>query len=170
MDDFFNNDNELNNNNIVLNPSIPDPGTKNSETKISIPSYDNYNNNNLAAQNNLPAPELSFMEEAKNKVAGSLFDKVADKAKGCCGCFESCNLVNILQPYFQVKNMEIFERLKTSLIPLNKTFLSSIAERPDLYGPFWIATTLIFVISAVGTINKTFNVSLSTILIEIYLN
>ena len=37
------------------------------------------------------------------------------------------------------------------------TFLQTVAERPDAYGPFWTATTLIFIISATSNITRYLN-------------
>ncbi|KAJ1656566.1 hypothetical protein IWQ61_003878 [Dispira simplex] len=45
--------------------------------------------------------------------------------------------------YFNVDTNEVLERMVQSVIP-TKNFLDTIAANPDLYGPFWIVTTVIF--------------------------
>ena len=37
----------------------------------------------------------------------------------------------------------VLNRLKLSLIPFKQHFFNDFNEKPDLYGPFWILTTLI---------------------------
>lgn len=41
-----------------------------------------------------------------------------------------------------------------SLVPFNPKFYDIAESTPDLYGPFWIYTTLIFVIAASGSLAK----------------
>jgi len=40
----------------------------------------------------------------------------------------------------------------TALIPKKPDFFEISRDNPDLWGPFWIYTSLIFIISAVGNI------------------
>ena len=47
-------------------------------------------------------------------------------------------------------------KLKGSLIPFNKSFNQSIETRADLYGPFWIFTTIIFLIALIGNFSTYF--------------
>ena len=35
------------------------------------------------------------------------------------------------------------------------TFLNLVGDAPDLYGPFWVATTLIFVISVTSNLARS---------------
>lgn len=147
---------DLANQNILLNPlNAGDKPEKTSQIRSNIINLSPAS----LPQTNEPS-HIGFIEEQKQKVMTSIMSSATDKiTQGCCGCCSCFNFVNILQPYFEVKNMDIFERLKTSVIPMNKTFYTTASQSPDLYGPFWISTTLIFVIAAVGTINKYFNVS-----------
>ncbi|OWM85367.1 hypothetical protein CDL15_Pgr018991 [Punica granatum] len=55
------------------------------------------------------------------------------------------------KPYFDVDTSDVVERIKDSLFPLRGTFNEKTASNPDLYGPFWICTTLIFVAASIGT-------------------
>ena len=54
---------------------------------------------------------------------------------------------------FNVDFEEVKDRLKFALNPLNDRFLSLIEYHPDMYGPFWIATTLIFLVAATGNLS-----------------
>ncbi|XP_047958157.1 protein YIPF1 homolog [Salvia hispanica] len=55
------------------------------------------------------------------------------------------------KPYFDVDTADVLERIKDSLFPFNGSFSEKTANNPDLYGPFWICTTLIFVAASIGT-------------------
>ncbi|KAJ9540588.1 hypothetical protein OSB04_027094 [Centaurea solstitialis] len=55
------------------------------------------------------------------------------------------------QPYFDVDTSDILERIKDSFLPFRGNFNQKTASNPDLYGPFWICTTLIFVSASIGT-------------------
>nr|GEW93510.1 protein YIPF1 homolog [Tanacetum cinerariifolium] len=55
------------------------------------------------------------------------------------------------QPYFDVDTSDVLERIKDSLLPFSGSFNEKTASNPDLYGPFWICTTLIFVAASIGT-------------------
>jgi len=61
--------------------------------------------------------------------------------------------------------MEVLERLKKSLIPWPPNFINIVRANPDLYvshhlfcleinnfryGPFWITTTVVFLMGAAG--------------------
>jgi len=50
--------------------------------------------------------------------------------------------------YFDVDTTEVGARIVRSLVPFSYKFMDSVAHNPDLWGPFWIATTLIFAIAA----------------------
>ncbi|KAL6497075.1 hypothetical protein OROGR_029004 [Orobanche gracilis] len=55
------------------------------------------------------------------------------------------------RPYFDVDTSDVLERIKDSLFPFSGSFSEKTAGNPDLYGPFWICTTLIFVAASIGT-------------------
>ncbi|GAB2211547.1 hypothetical protein Droror1_Dr00024864 [Drosera rotundifolia] len=55
------------------------------------------------------------------------------------------------KPYFDVDSSDVLERIKESLFPFKGSFTEMISNNPDLYGPFWICTTLIFVAASIGT-------------------
>ncbi|KAJ0987951.1 hypothetical protein J5N97_006307 [Dioscorea zingiberensis] len=59
--------------------------------------------------------------------------------------------VGAYRPYFDVDTSDVLERIRDSLFPFKGSFTEKTADNPDLYGPFWICTTLIFVAAAIGT-------------------
>ena len=61
-----------------------------------------------------------------------------------------------LKQYFNVTTSEVLKRLLYSLIPFNGKFYNISTDNPDLYGPFWIYTCLIFIIAASGSLSRHF--------------
>lgn len=105
--------------------------------------------------------------EAKGKISGDYrpprdaddsFSKPAGGSGGGGGSDEPQSggwmrifTVAAYKPYFDVDTSDVLERIKDSLIPFRGTFTEKTANNPDLYGPFWICTTLIFVAASIGT-------------------
>ncbi|XP_042755243.1 uncharacterized protein LOC111920076 isoform X2 [Lactuca sativa] len=56
------------------------------------------------------------------------------------------------QPYFDVDTSDILARIKDSFFPFKGTFSQKTATTPDLYGPFWICTTLIFASASIASV------------------
>eukprot|EP00873_Tetraselmis_striata_P044142 jgi/Tetstr1/464406/TSEL_009199.t1 len=57
------------------------------------------------------------------------------------------------QGYFDVDTADVARRMLNSLKgPLMPRFLDDIRSNPDLYGPFWVATTLIFITAVTGNL------------------
>lgn len=59
-----------------------------------------------------------------------------------------------LQPYFDVTTKQILQRVFLSLVPFNKKFFENYNTKPDLYGPFWILTTLVATLFIGGNISR----------------
>ncbi|KAL5566097.1 hypothetical protein UlMin_029261 [Ulmus minor] len=55
------------------------------------------------------------------------------------------------KPYFDVDTTDVLDRIKHTLFPFSGAFNEKTDGNPDLYGPFWICTTLIFVAASIGT-------------------
>jgi hypothetical protein len=55
-----------------------------------------------------------------------------------CGCLS----VQYYQPYFDVDTVDVTSRISSSLLycRAEQNFLTTIRERPDAYGPFWVST------------------------------
>ncbi|ORZ06983.1 hypothetical protein BCR41DRAFT_378732 [Lobosporangium transversale] len=64
------------------------------------------------------------------------------------------------QRFFDVDTSQVMERLFASVVPKDN-FLEVMGGSPDLYGPFWVATTVIFVLFVTGSIVDSINAYLS---------
>ena len=87
-------------------------------------------------------------EEKKEKESKSYIDKLL-----CIFAF--------IRPYFKVTFNDIKIRLISSFLPINNSFFNIAVDHPDLYGPFWIYTTLIYVIAAGGALSYYFTNSVN---------
>ena len=76
-----------------------------------------------------------------------------DVPTGMCACVSMA----YYRPYFNVHTSDVAERLRGTLAfyQSEPTFLSIIGDTPDAYGPFWVATTLIFTISVTSNLART---------------
>ena len=73
------------------------------------------------------------------------------KSSAWCWC---CSLAFVAQ-YFDVDTSDVKNRIQNVIMPCpSKKFLNLTHGNPDFYGPFWIATTLIFVIGVTANINE----------------
>ena len=69
-----------------------------------------------------------------------------------CGCLS----VRFYQPYFDIDTADVISRISnaTFFCKREDNFLSRVKDKPDAYGPFWIATTLIFTLAVTSHINS----------------
>jgi protein YIPF1/2 len=70
----------------------------------------------------------------------------------CCPCLT----IEFFQQYFDVTTDDIKQRLLLSLVPFNGRFHTAYQAKPDLYGPFWIYTTLIIMLAIAGNLYRYF--------------
>jgi len=98
--------------------------------------------------------ELISGSRRKSSTKAKSGKKQSDKKQskgGWCSCF---SLACIAQ-YFDVNTSDVRGRILNVLSPCPRDkFLSVTQANPDFYGPFWIATTLIFVIGVTANINE----------------
>ena len=80
--------------------------------------------------------------KAKDQVMKSWIDRYL-----CC--------FNWLKGYFKITTKDFFRRIFLSIIPFNTKFYPSIENSPDFYGPFWIYTTFIILVSSCGSLTRT---------------
>lgn len=59
---------------------------------------------------------------------------------GACGIFS----INYWREYFDVTEQEIVAKVKAAVNPTTSEFEQLIEAKVDLYGPFWISTSLVF--------------------------
>lgn len=55
--------------------------------------------------------------------------------------------LGFFKPYFEVQTSTVLDRLRKVMVPVGDFFGQ---ERPDLYGPFWIVTTLVCAVTIVA--------------------
>lgn len=65
----------------------------------------------------------------------------------------SCGF-DFLKPYFDLNTSDFMKRFFAAFIPFNTYFYGIIEVQPDLWGPVWIYTFLVFLIAACGSIVK----------------
>ena len=137
------------------NPNSPDfPGLNSNEgpniynqynTFENINSTSDYQNNankNIQTNNITPEyPDPNLINKATENTKSSFLDNIM------------CNM-SFVQSYFDIETDDIIKRLLASLIPCNKNFINIVEKKPDLYGPFWIYTTLIFIIASAGSLTQ----------------
>lgn len=95
--------------------------------------------------------KFSSLSSGSNSSTGSTSHHQEKK-----NCLESLLCLTYLRPYFNITSLDVFKRLLFSLIPFNVKFYDISTDHPDLYGPFWIYTFLIFIISASGSLSRYF--------------
>ena len=110
----------------------------------------------------------SRRKELATNISSNLLSSAKEKTKKW---YEKliCNFT-FLEPYFSsLTTKELFKRLKYSLIPFNKSYFKNTLLFKDknnnnnnddtncvadLYGPYWILTTLMFIVSACTSITS----------------
>lgn len=62
------------------------------------------------------------------------------------------------QPYFDVDTAHVADRIKYALFPFKREegFIQLLGPNPDAYGPFWVATTLVFAVAVVSNLSSYF--------------
>ncbi|KAL0236006.1 hypothetical protein GEMRC1_002588 [Eukaryota sp. GEM-RC1] len=59
---------------------------------------------------------------------------------------------------FDVDTKDVLKRMGDAILPIKaKNFVPSLNNNPDFYGPFWIVTTLILLLSMGGNFNSLWN-------------
>eukprot|EP01017_Pseudomicrothorax_dubius_P026179 TRINITY_DN2900_c0_g1_i12.p1 TRINITY_DN2900_c0_g1~~TRINITY_DN2900_c0_g1_i12.p1 ORF type:complete len:203 (+),score=43.08 TRINITY_DN2900_c0_g1_i12:166-774(+) len=66
-----------------------------------------------------------------------------------CGLFT----LDYYKPFFNVTTSDVQERIKQAFIPNRPHFFPTIQSNPDVYGPFWIYTSLIFMLAVASNLN-----------------
>ena len=93
-----------------------------------------------------------LLDENMNNTNTISGEEVGTSAIPLCGFLS----IRFYKPYFDVDSKDISTRLQHVLLKHSKeeSFMSLVAEKPDAYGPFWIATSLIFVVAVSSHISS----------------
>mmetsp|Transcript_49429 Transcript_49429/g.44228 ORF Transcript_49429/g.44228 Transcript_49429/m.44228 type:complete len:290 (-) Transcript_49429:39-908(-) len=115
---------------------------------------DNNNNNktNNASSTNI---DIGYTGNSDNKTPQNNTD--ASNAK--------CWNVQYYQPYFDLDTSDELIRIRKALLPFlaGEFYDKDLDEKPDLYGPFWITTTLAFLMAAMGNFAAYINTNEETV-------
>ena len=140
--------------------------SQNQEVEMEPQSQENNSNNQengdidldpMGAINRYPANiDLNQPDMEQNPETNLIFNQnqnvVEEKSKTFLSFLDKYK--ESFSKYFNVELNDIKLKLKGSLIPFNKSFYQSIEVNADLYGPFWIFTTIIFLISLIGNFSS----------------
>jgi hypothetical protein len=140
----FEDDSELDNKNIQLNVNPKANSQVSSQEKKFQPAFLKRiveNKEDIAA--NMVARQHS---NATEQVSNAIMDKIN-------------NNLQFIGKYFNVEADDIKQKLIASVNPTNKDFHKLAENNPDLYGPFWIYTTLIFLVAFSGNISNYISVN-----------
>lgn len=124
------------------------------EKQDSIPQNESIEQNPSVSEK--PEPEQKKMESVKSEDE----NKEKDKDKKSLIDKLLC-IFAFIRPYFKVTFNDIKVRIISSFLPINNSFFNIAVDHPDLYGPFWIYTTLIYVIAAGGALSFYFTNSIN---------
>lgn len=77
---------------------------------------------------------------------GNLYDQSAQFGSSVSGATKSGGVLNLdfYTGYFDVDTVTVITRCYKTLLPREDYVMDVLAGVPDLYGPFWVPTTLIF--------------------------
>lgn len=140
------------NQNIEINPH---PKNQSPNDKSNINTTQN-NVTTTSAFNNQVEREVVVMDHNQNidindankiQTSSEKLNKTFVDKFFCC--------LTIFKKYFQITSNDFILRFINSFIPFNNKFGNLIKNNPDLYGPIWIYTSLILLISATGSLTRT---------------
>ena len=132
--------------------SLENPENPPTENTLNINEIKLKNEKNISSNYS----SLLTSEGTQKKIAEKVVENAEKKVEKAYIQKLLCCCVNYFKKYFKIKTKEVERRLILSLKPLNNSFYEEALNNPDLYGPFWIYTTLIFAIASGGSLSKYF--------------
>jgi hypothetical protein len=151
MSDSF--DNDLGGKNIDLN----------NDDKISQDNVSNVNRDSKATSvSSQPSSDkkVNFVEKMINRtnleqvVAQEVTNQAKEQVyKSWLDRYLCC--FNWLKRYFKITSKDFYARVLHSIIPFNSKFYDIISSNPDFYGPFWIYTMFVVLVSSCGALTRT---------------
>ena len=154
-----------------MNPTDDQSNPNFMENDSGIPSLDQQitiNDNPQQSQQNEEKPQNEQKEE-KMETEGEKIEPMENQKESEAKDSKTTKsyidkilcIFSFIRPYFKVTFNDIKTRIIKSFIPINNSFFDIAVEHPDLYGPFWIYTTLIYVIAAGGALSYYFTNSVN---------
>lgn len=142
---------DLNNQNIEINAPEKDNKKNNSSTKKKENTATPVKNESVNNELNNTVERDVIIINSNNK--GNIQTSLETLNKTWIDKFFCC--FKIFKKYFQLTSQDFLLRLLNSFIPFNNKFQNLIKAKPDLYGPIWIYSSLILIISATGSLTRT---------------
>ena len=140
-------DQDIGNQDIQINNDDINPKGS-SEGRISNVS------NSTSGTNDKNRPKNERIIDVNQMITSKITNKAKDQVmKSWIDRYLCC--FNWLKGYFNITTKDFFSRLLLSIIPFNTKFYPSIENSPDFYGPFWIYTTFIVLVSSCGSLTRT---------------
>lgn len=102
-----------------------------------------------------------FFKQKQKEITMNLLSTAQSKGTSWIDSFHIS--FSFLDEYFKVNTDDVYSKAINGFIPFNKNFSSF---KPDLYGPFWIYSTIIFVLSACGSLNGIMNSSTKSTFVD----
>jgi len=140
---------DFNNQNIVINPA------PNNQSKKNKPQ-ETQNNETASTFNNIIEREVVVTDNKNiniNDNSNNIQTSSEKLNKTFIDKFFCC--FTIFKKHFQITSNDFILRFINSFIPFNNKFGNLVKNNPDLYGPIWIYTSLIVLISATGSLTRT---------------
>ncbi len=140
---------DFNNQNIEINP---DPNNQNKKNKPK----ETQNNETASTFNNIIEREVIVTDNNNiniNDNSNNIQTSSEKLNKTFIDKFFCC--FTIFKKHFQITSNDFILRFINSFIPFNNKFGNLVKNNPDLYGPIWIYTSLIVLISATGSLTRT---------------
>jgi len=125
------------------------------QDEIDIQGNVNLNNNDFIGGNRIENPNNNnnnYNNENENEA-----NKNHQNSSGVINFIIA--RLNFFGKYFNVEIEDIKNKFLYSLIPLKKGFNEIVENSPDLYGPFWLYTTLIFIVGVTSNISGYLSVN-----------
>lgn len=137
----------------------------NNQYHNNISNYNNYSNlntnNNVLSTNNQDIFKDIANKSVKNYTRKRVQKNFLERLGSAMDKLSKCNF-DFIKRHFDVTEYVVRMRILHSLVPFNPRFHTISKEKPDLYGPLWIFTTLVFIIAASGEIAGYLNGALET--------
>ena len=130
-------------------PTLDNKITMNDEQKQETSNSENNTNSSPFENNQMETQQMDKVENTSEEETKKEAPSKSFLEKLLC-------VFNFIRPYFKITYNDIKTRIIKSFIPIKNDFLDIVSEKPDLYGPFWIYTTLIYVIAAGGALSYYF--------------
>ena len=104
----------------------------------------------------LPSLSSMILSTNANKITENVVNNLSSNVKQSYLDKILC-FTNFFKQYFKITTKDVEQRIISSFKPYKSNFNEQISSNPDLYGPFWIYTTLIFLIACGSSLSKYFN-------------